>query len=157
NVPRNRIIERVSSNVAVEQDVGRSISLHREKGPSVNRIVDLNSEVEAARRSVRPIVALESTIIAHGMPWPQNVETALAVEAEVRRLGAIPATIAIVDGRLKVGLTADELERLGRAGPDTAKVSRRDLPIVVARGGTGATTVAATMIIAALAKIRVFA
>jgi pseudouridine-5'-phosphate glycosidase len=119
--------------------------------------LDFNSEVAAARSKARPIVALESTIIAHGMPWPQNVETALAVEAEVRALGAIPATVAIVDGRLKVGLTPDEVERLGRGGRDIVKVSRRDMPIVVARGGTGATTVAATMIIAALAEIRVFA
>jgi len=119
--------------------------------------LDFNSEVAAARSKARPIVALESTIIAHGMPWPQNVETALAVEAEVRALGAIPATVAIVDGRLKVGLTPDEVERLGRGGRDITKASRRDMPIVVARGGTGATTVAATMIIAALAEIRVFA
>ena len=102
-------------------------------------------------------MALESTIIAHGMPWPQNMETALAVEADVRALGATPATVAIIDGRLKAGLSRDELERLGRGGRDLAKVSRRDIPILVARGGTGATTVAATMIIAALANIRVFA
>ena len=123
----------------------------------MNSLLDFNSEVAAARSKARPIVALESTIIAHGMPWPQNVETALAVEAEVRALGAIPATVAIVDGRLKVGLTPDEVERLGRGGRDITKASRRDMPIVVARGGTGATTVAATMIIAALAEIRVFA
>src|SRR5207245_9178491 len=91
------------------------------------------------------------------MPWPQNAETALAVEAEVRKDGAVPATIAIVDGRLKAGLTHDEIERLGRMGAEAAKVSRRDIPILIARGGTGATTVAATMIVAALAGIRVFA
>ncbi len=123
----------------------------------MNSVLDFSGEVAAALRAGRPIVALESTIIAHGMPWPQNVETALAVEAEVRALGAVPATVAILDGRLKVGLTRDEVERLGRSGRAIAKVSRRDMPILVARGGTGATTVAATMIIAALADVRVFA
>jgi pseudouridylate synthase len=123
----------------------------------MNDVLELNSEVAAALGAGHPVVALESTIIAHGMPWPQNVETALAVEAEVRSLGAVPATVAILDGRLKAGLTRDEVERLGRGGRDIAKVSRRDLPILVARGGTGATTVAATMIIAALANVRVFA
>jgi pseudouridylate synthase len=120
-------------------------------------IVDLGSEVATALADGRPVVALESTIIAHGMPWPQNVETALAVEAEVRAHGAVPATIAIIDGRLKAGLTRGEVERLGRGGRDIAKASRRDLPILVARRGTGATTVAATMFIAALANIRLFA
>ena len=120
-------------------------------------VVDLGSEAASALGAGRPVVALESTIIAHGMPWPQNVETALAVEDEIRALGAVPVTIAIVDGRLKAGLTREELTRLGRGGGDVAKVSRRDLPILVARRGTGATTVAATMIIAALAGIRVFA
>ena len=120
-------------------------------------ILDLHPEVAAALTSGSPVVALESTIISHGMPWPQNADTALAVEAEVRAHGAVPATIAILDGRLKAGLTRDEIERLARSGPDAAKVSRRDLPIVVAGGGTGATTVAATMIIAAMAGIRVFA
>ncbi|HJU21527.1 MAG TPA: pseudouridine-5'-phosphate glycosidase [Casimicrobiaceae bacterium] len=122
-----------------------------------NGIVDLGSEVAGALRAGRPIVALESTLIAHGMPWPQNIETALAMEADVRTLGAVPATIAIVDGRLKAGLAQDEIERLARVGRDIAKASRRDLPILVARRATGATTVAATMIIAALAGIRVFA
>jgi pseudouridine-5'-phosphate glycosidase len=116
-----------------------------------------NDEVASALRGGRPVVALESTIIAHGMPWPQNLETALAVEARVRAHGAVPATIAVVDGRLRAGLAADELERIARGGRDVAKVSRRDLPILVARGATGATTVAATMIVAALAGIRVFA
>jgi pseudouridylate synthase len=119
--------------------------------------VDLSPDVAAALGAARPVVALESTIIAHGMPWPQNVDTALAVEAEVRALGAVPATVAVLDGRLKAGLARDEIDRLGRDGRDIQKVSRRDLPIVVARGGTGATTVAATMIVAALAGIRVFA
>ena len=123
----------------------------------MNKLLDLHPDVATALAANRPVVALESTIISHGMPWPQNAETALAVEAEVRAHGAVPATCAILDGRLKAGLTRDEIERLGRAGHEVAKVSRRDIPILVARGGTGATTVAATMIIAALAGIRVFA
>jgi pseudouridylate synthase len=123
----------------------------------MNAALDFGTEVATALGAGRPIVALESTIIAHGMPWPQNVETALAVEGEVRALGAVPATIAILDGRLKVGLTRVDVERLARGGRDIAKVSRRDIPILIARGGTGATTVAATMIIAGLANVRVFA
>jgi len=123
----------------------------------MNALLDLHPEAAAALSAARPVVALESTIISHGMPWPQNAETALAVEAEVRGCGAVPATIAILDGRLKVGLARDEIERLGRSGPQAAKVSRRDIALVVAQRGSGATTVAATMIIAALAGIRVFA
>ena len=119
--------------------------------------VQLSDEVAATLAAGGPVVALESTIIAHGMPWPQNVETALALEDAIRAQGAIPATIAIVDGRAKAGLGRDEITRLARDGRDVPKVSRRDLPILVARGGTGATTVAATMIIAARAGIRVFA
>jgi pseudouridine-5'-phosphate glycosidase len=119
--------------------------------------VELGSEVEAALRAGRAVVALESTLVAHGMPWPRNLETALALEADVRAHGATPATIAILDGRPKAGLTPDEIERLARGGRDIAKASRRDLPILAARGGSGATTVAATMIVAALAGIRVFA
>jgi pseudouridine-5'-phosphate glycosidase len=114
-------------------------------------------EVAAALAARRPVVALESTIVAHGMPWPHNLETALRVEDEVRAHGSIPATIAVVAGRLKVGLARDEIERIARAGPSIDKLSRRDLPIVLARGGNGATTVAATMIVAAMAGIRVFA
>lgn len=120
-------------------------------------VVDASGEVRAALHAGRPVVALESTIIAHGMPWPRNLETALGVESEIRALGAVPASVAIFDGRLKAGLTQDELERLAQRGRGIAKVSRRELPVIVARGGTGATTVAATMIIAALAGIRVFA
>ena len=119
--------------------------------------VELSREVAAALDADAPVVALESTIVAHGMPWPQNVETAIAVEHTIRAAGAVPATVAVIDGRPKAGLTHDELTRLGRGGTGVAKVSRRDLPIVVARGATGATTVAATMIVAALAGIRVFA
>jgi len=119
--------------------------------------VELSREVAAALDAGAPVVALESTIVAHGMPWPQNVETAIAVEHTIRAVGAVPATVAVIDGRPKAGLTHDELTRLGRGGTGVAKVSRRDLPIVVARGAAGATTVAATMIVAALAGIRVFA
>ena len=120
-------------------------------------LIDLHPDVAAALADQRPVVALESTIISHGMPWPQNAETALAVEAEVRSHGAVPATIAVIEGRLKAGLTHEQIERLGRSGAKVAKVSRRDMALLVSRGGTGATTVAATMIVAALAGIRVFA
>jgi pseudouridine-5'-phosphate glycosidase len=123
----------------------------------MNDLLDLADEVAAASREKRAIVALESTIVAHGMPWPQNLETALAAEEAVRALGAVPATIAIVDGRLKAGLSRDELVRFADEGSRVAKASRRDIPLLVARGASGATTVAATMIIAAMAGIRVFA
>ena len=123
----------------------------------LSRCLDIHPEVAAALGAGRPVVALESSIISHGASWPGNAETALALEAEVRAHGAIPATCAILDGRIKVGLTRDEIERLGRSGHDAAKVSRRDIPILVACGGDGATTISATMIIADLLKIRVFA
>ncbi len=119
--------------------------------------VGYNEEVREARANGRPLVALESTIIAHGMPYPQNVETALEVEALIRRSGAVPATIAVMDGQLRAGLAPAEIDRLGKMGSRALKVSRRDLPVVVARRQTGAATVAATMIIAAMADIRVFA
>ncbi len=119
--------------------------------------IEIASEAGAALAAGRAVVALESTLIAHGMPWPQNVETAHALQAEVRAHGATPATIAIVDGRLKVGLDDRELEALARGGGAVPKASRRDIPVLVAQRATGATTVAATMIIAALAGIRVFA
>jgi pseudouridylate synthase len=115
-----------------------------------------SAEVMAARANGSPIVALESTIITHGMPFPQNVETAMRVEAEVRAHGAIPATIAIMDRRIHVGLAESELAALGQA-KDVAKLSRADLAACLATGGTGATTVAATMICARLAGIDVFA
>ena len=118
---------------------------------------DLSPEVDHALAHKQPVVALESTIISHGMPYPQNVATALKVEAQVRARGAVPATIAIVNGRLKAGLSAAEIELLGQSGPEVAKVSRRDIPFIIAAGQTGATTVAATMIIAAMAGIRIFA
>ncbi len=117
----------------------------------------ISAEVAAALNEGQPVVALESTIISHGMPYPRNVTTALMVEQTVRDNGAIPATIAILDGQLRVGLAQEEIERLGESGTDVIKCSRRDLPFVVARKMDGATTVAATMIIAAMAGIRVFA
>ena len=113
-------------------------------------------EVEAARAAGSPLVALESTIITHGMPWPQNVDTARAVEAEVRAHGAVPATMAVIDGALHVGITDDQLVALAQA-KDVAKLSRADFAACLATGGTGATTVAATMIAARLAGIEVFA
>jgi pseudouridylate synthase len=119
--------------------------------------LDIAPEVQYALANGQPVVALESTIISHGMPYPQNVQTALQVEAEVRAHGAVPATIAIVNGRLKAGLSGADIEQLGKSGREVVKVSRRDIPFVVAAGSTGATTVASTMIIAAMAGIRVFA
>ncbi len=113
-------------------------------------------EVASARADGRPIVALESTIITHGMPFPQNVETARRVEAEVRAAGAVPATIAVIDHQIHIGLTADQLDQLGKS-KDVAKLSRADLAACLATGATGATTVAATMICARLAGIEVFA
>lgn len=113
-------------------------------------------EIAAARAGGAPVVALESTIITHGMPFPQNVEAARAVEAEIRAHGAVPATIAIMDGRIHIGLTDAELDRLGQA-QHVAKLSRADLAACLATGGIGATTVAATMICAHLAGIKVFA
>ena len=123
----------------------------------MNDLLDLHPDVAAALAAGAPVVALESTIISHGMPWPQNAETAVAVEAEVRAHGAVPATIALIDGRLKAGLTRAQIDQLGRAGHRAVKASRRDLPVLVAQRRTGATTVAATMIVAAMAGIRVFA
>jgi pseudouridine-5'-phosphate glycosidase len=123
----------------------------------VNHYLDLNDEVRDALERKAPVVALESTIISHGMPYPRNAETALAVEAAVRQAGAVPATIAIMGGRLKAGLTADQIRLLGERGHAVAKVSRRDIARIVASGQDGATTVAATMIVAAIAGIRVFA
>ncbi|WP_418315173.1 pseudouridine-5'-phosphate glycosidase [Piscinibacter sakaiensis] len=112
--------------------------------------------VAEARRAGRPLLALESTIISHGMPYPHNVRTAREVEAIVRGLGAEPATIALIGGRVRIGLSDDELDLLGRATGEVAKVSRRDLPAILSRGSLGATTVAATMICAELAGIEVF-
>ncbi len=123
----------------------------------MNNYLDISPEVSAALAAGKPVVALESTIISHGMPYPKNVETALRVEQTIRDAGAVPATIAIIGGRLKAGLSRDEIEYLGKTGRGVAKVSRRDLPVIVARGADGATTVATTMIIAHMAGISVFA
>jgi pseudouridine-5'-phosphate glycosidase len=125
--------------------------------PFLFPMVSLSPEVENALRDKRPVVALESTIIAHGMPYPRNVETALLVEKTIYNRGAVPATCAIIGGRLRAGLTTDELELIGREGASIPKASRRDLPYLVSKGLHGATTVASTMIIARLAGIRIFA
>lgn len=119
--------------------------------------LDIRSEVAEALRAGKPVLALESTIISHGMPYPRNMETALQVEQIVRERGAVPATIAILGGRLKVGLAPEEIETLGKLGLKVHKASRRDIPFLVSKKEDGATTVASTMIIAALAGIRVFA
>ena len=124
---------------------------------SMNKYLDVNPEVAAAIAEGKPVVALESTIISHGMPYPQNVETALEVEKIIRETGAVPATIAIIGGRLKAGLTADEIEYFGKKGQAIHKASRRDLAVLCARGEDGATTVTTTMIIAHMAGIKVFA
>ena len=123
----------------------------------MQKYIDIKPEVAEALAAGRPVVALESTIISHGMPWPQNAETAFAVEETVRANGAVPATIAILGGKLKAGLTKDEIEYLARKGQAIPKASRRDLPVLCARGADGATTVASTMIVAAMAGISVFA
>ena len=123
----------------------------------INAYLDIAPEVKEALDAGRPVVALESTIISHGMPYPKNVETALLVEQTVRDNGAVPATIAVIGGRLKAGLSKEEIEHLGKSGRAVTKASRRDLPALVARGVDGATTVTTTMIIAHMAGIRVFA
>ena len=122
-----------------------------------NLHLDHAPEVLAAIQEKRPIVALESTIIAHGMPFPQNVETAILVEKKIREAGAIPATCAIIGGKLKAGLQLDEIELLGKGAANIPKASRRDLAYLVSQGKHGATTVASTMIVAHLAGIRIFA
>lgn len=123
----------------------------------MKQYLDIHPDVAKALAENKPVVALESTIISHGMPWPENAETAKLVEQTVRESGAVPATIAIINGRLKVGLSHDEIDELAKAGLSVTKCSRRDLPFVVANKQMGATTVAATMIIADMAGIRVFA
>ncbi|MBR2824389.1 MAG: pseudouridine-5'-phosphate glycosidase [Clostridia bacterium] len=122
-----------------------------------NKYLDVNPEVAQALAEGKPVVALESTIISHGMPYPQNVETALQVEKIIRDNGAVPATIAILGGRLKAGLTAEEIEYLGKTGTGVTKASRRDLPVLVAKKMDGATTVTTTMMIAHMAGIQIFA
>lgn len=123
----------------------------------MNKYLDIAPEVAEALASGKPVVALESTIISHGMPYPKNVETALLVEQTIRDNGAVPATIAIIGGRLKAGLSHEEIEYLGKSGRNVAKASRRDLAALVAAGKDGATTVTTTMIIAHMAGISVFA
>ena len=123
----------------------------------MNQYLDVKPEVAEAVAAGKPVVALESTIISHGMPYPQNARTALSVEKIIRENGAVPATIAIIGGRLKAGLTPDEIEYFGKKGPEIAKASRRDLAVLCARGEDGATTVTTTMMIADMAGIRVFA
>ncbi len=124
---------------------------------NLHEYLKISPAVQKALDEGRPVLALESTIISHGMPYPQNLETARLCEAEARKHGVEPATVAIIHGKLCAGLTDEELEYLAKAGPKVAKASRRDLPILAARGADGATTVAATMIGAAMAGIRVFA
>jgi len=119
--------------------------------------VHIASEVQTARDEGRPVVVLESTIISHGMPYPRNLEVARTVEADIRAGGGVPATIGVVDGVLRVGLDSAEMERLARGGEGVVKISRRDLPLAAGLGWSGGTTVAATMRIAALAGLRVFA
>lgn len=123
----------------------------------MNKYLSLSPEVAQALQQGKPVVALESTIISHGMPYPQNVETALKVEQTIRDNGAVPATIAIINGKLKAGCTPEEIEYLGKKGQAVTKASRRDLPVLIARGEDGATTVTTTMIIADMAGIQVFA
>ena len=123
----------------------------------LNKYLDVAPEVQEALDAGKPVVALESTIISHGMPYPKNVETAMLVEKTIRENGAVPATIAVIGGRLKAGLSYEEIEHLGKAGHDVTKASRRDLPALVARGVDGATTVTTTMIIAHMAGIKIFA
>ncbi len=123
----------------------------------LNRYLEVKPEVAQAIAQGKPVVALESTIISHGMPYPQNVETALQVEQIIRENGAVPATIAIIGGKLKAGLTPAEIEYFGKKGQAIAKASRRDLAVLCARGQDGATTVATTMIIAHMARIGIFA
>ena len=123
----------------------------------MNKYLSVSPEVQEALKAGKPVVALESTIISHGMPYPQNVETALRVEQTIRDNGAVPATIAIIGGRLKAGCTPDEIEHLGKKGQAVIKASRRDLPVLIARKEDGATTVTTTMIIAAMAGIKIFA
>ena len=123
----------------------------------LNKYLKLSPEVAEALAAGKPVVALESTIISHGMPYPQNVETAYACERVCRENGAVPATCAIIGGKLCAGLTPEEIDYLGREGTKVTKASRRDLPLLIAKGMDGATTVAATMIVAHMAGIKVFA
>ena len=150
-------------NPAMSEDAFFQIKQHsnfnlmEEFNMTLNKYLDIAPEVQKALEEGRPVVALESTIISHGMPYPQNVETALNVEKIIRENGAVPATIAVIGGRLKAGLSESEIDYLGKTGAAVTKASRRDLPILVAEGRDGATTVTTTMIIAHMAGIQVFA
>lgn len=124
---------------------------------NINNFLEINEEVKNAIENHKPIVALESTIISHGMPYPKNVETALQCEEIIRNNNCVPATIAIINGKLKVGLTTEEIDYLGKEGRNVTKVSRRDIPYILALNKNGATTVSATMFIASLAGIKIFA
>jgi pseudouridylate synthase len=123
----------------------------------MKNLLEIPPSVKNALKAGQPVVALESTIISHGMPYPKNVETALAVESVIRDSGAIPATIGIINGKMKAGLSTDDIEILGKQGQNVPKVSRRDLPIILSTGQNGATTVASTMIVAQAAGLRFFA
>ncbi len=123
----------------------------------MNKYLDIAPQVREALDNNRPVVALESTIISHGMPYPQNVETALAVEQVIRDHGAVPATIAILGGKLKCGLSTEEITYLGKKGTEIVKTSRRDVPVVLSKKMDGATTVATTMMIANMAGVKIFA
>lgn len=124
---------------------------------NLNDYLVISKEVQEALQLNKPIIALESTIISHGMPYPKNVETALQCEQIIKNNGCVPATIAIINGKLKVGLSHDEIDLLGREGRNVTKVSRRDIPYILALNKNGATTVSATMYIASLANIKIFA
>ena len=124
---------------------------------NLEKYLSVSEEVKQALKDGKPVVGLESTIISHGMPYPKNVETALNVEKIVRECGAVPATIAIIQGKITVGLSAEQIEYLGKEGLKVPKASRRDLPVLCALGSNGATTVATTMIGAALAGVKIFA
>ena len=123
----------------------------------MNKVLNISKEVQQALKNNRPVVALESTIISHGMPYPQNVQTARAVEKIVREAGCVPATVAVINGALTVGCSDEEIELIGKRGASVAKVSRRDLPVVISQKQLGATTVAGTMYACKLAGISVFA
>lgn len=145
------------SNIKKQSDIKMNANMNKQKNQvAIPRDLVISSEIEFAIKKNLPIVALESTIITHGMPYPENYQTALLVESEVRKNGAIPATIAIVNGKMRVGLSETEIEELARK-KGVGKVSRRDLPIYLTLHRDGGTTVSATMLIAALAKIKFFA
>ncbi len=123
----------------------------------LDKYLKINPRIKEALKNNEPIVALESTIISHGMPYPKNLETALHCEEIIRNAGAVPATVAVIDGKMVVGLTKEEIERIAKEGSKVIKTSRRDLPVIIASKSLGATTVSATMFIASLASIRFFA